>query len=85
MALTRGQARRGGYKTAAEWYMLDTTRNVCDPDGWRRLGGWWEYWNTPISELEYQGRVGRCTCVKYDAARHRHFMRPTPDLPDQAM
>ena len=79
---TRAQARRLGCKTAAEWYLLDRTRTILDPDGWRNSwSAWWEYWNLPITKNEYESRAGMCTCAKYDPNRREHFMRPNPPMP----
>ncbi len=60
-------------KTCSEWYALDTTRDIIDPDGFFRSSKaaplFWYY--VPVTKDFYEKRCNRCSLMSYNAMSHR--------------
>jgi hypothetical protein len=60
-------------KTSAEWYAIDTTCDIMDPDGWRRESKPNHfYYKIPITKKEYDDRMRRCSVCGFGKLEHRH-------------
>lgn len=58
-------------KTSEEWYRVDQSCDIFDPDGWRSLPDPHDYWyNEPITESEYIKRLRASSITKF--MRHGH-------------
>ena len=67
--------REQEYRTAAEWYVLDTEYDLADAKAWNRPEGWYQYWNKPIKHRAYIALRGQC------AKRAHTHVHPHP-LPE---
>lgn len=63
---------RDDMKTSDEWYKLDKTRDIIDPDGWRKMPRPADYWNNVrIIKEEYEDRAYKCSVGPYNYRDHK--------------
>lgn len=69
-------------KTCSEWYELDTTKDIVDPDGFFRRSEvaavFWYY--VPVTKTFYQKKSARCSTTTYQRFGHRQPFVHTADI-----
>lgn len=69
-------------KTSSEWYRLDTSVDIVDPDGWDRdsSNGVLYWFKVPITKAEYNRRTSRSTTKSFSKNGHAEpFLWPSTD------
>ena len=70
-------------KTSHEWYEMDHSYDILDPDGWPRSHYGAEAWYfVPITQTEYSQRLNVSTCTSYMKNGHLPaFQKPKDPKP----